>query len=286
MQDAGCKMVNGWWKANKFNDSSDGGWVMVMLMRLGWDTAGTESFRSITRSYFRGAAGALLVYDVTRRDCGCTIPHSSYIIAWRLLHLSSCPVSQAHTVAAFEHVTSWLNDLRAHADANVAIIRESNCFTPTVTRSKYHLVVANKTDLCSSSPTSLPQMSYGHAMPFSGESISTSDTESSPSSSLPSHAPPPTPVPAAPTDSTLKKRAVSGNKGALFAKQHGLLYVETSAKEGWGVVDAFEWTAREVLERHNAEELKRRKVSRSNVKFHRSSIIGGNTDKILYSLEV
>ena len=26
-----------------------------------WDTAGQESFRSITRSYYRGAAGALLV---------------------------------------------------------------------------------------------------------------------------------------------------------------------------------------------------------------------------------
>jgi len=44
-----------------------------------WDTAGQEKFRSITRSYYRGAAGALLVYDITRRE-------------------------------TFEHLASWLED--------------------------------------------------------------------------------------------------------------------------------------------------------------------------------
>jgi Ras-related protein Rab-2A len=33
-----------------------------------WDTAGQASFRSITRSYYRGAVGALLVFDITRRE--------------------------------------------------------------------------------------------------------------------------------------------------------------------------------------------------------------------------
>lgn len=62
---------------------------------LGWDTAGTEYFRSITRSYYRGAAGALIVYDVTSR-------------------------------ASFLHAEEWLKDVRAHADPNLTAILVAN----------------------------------------------------------------------------------------------------------------------------------------------------------------
>lgn len=32
-----------------------------------WDTAGQERFRAVTSAYYRGAVGALLVYDISRR---------------------------------------------------------------------------------------------------------------------------------------------------------------------------------------------------------------------------
>ncbi|TDL27326.1 ras-domain-containing protein [Rickenella mellea] len=60
-----------------------------------WDTAGTESFRSITRSYYRGAAGCLLMYDVTSR-------------------------------ASFTNARSWLADVREHADPNLTCILVAN----------------------------------------------------------------------------------------------------------------------------------------------------------------
>ncbi|EEH38608.1 Ras family GTPase (Rab4b) [Paracoccidioides lutzii Pb01] len=37
-------------------------WKRIKLQL--WDTAGTERFRSVSRSYYRGAAGAILIYDV------------------------------------------------------------------------------------------------------------------------------------------------------------------------------------------------------------------------------
>jgi Ras-related protein Rab-11A len=32
-----------------------------------WDTAGQERFRAVTSAYYRGAVGALVVYDISRR---------------------------------------------------------------------------------------------------------------------------------------------------------------------------------------------------------------------------
>ncbi|PRP89454.1 hypothetical protein PROFUN_01317 [Planoprotostelium fungivorum] len=60
-----------------------------------WDTAGQEHFRSITRSYYRGAAGALLVYDITRRD-------------------------------TFNHLNTWLEDAKQHCNSNMLIGNKSD----------------------------------------------------------------------------------------------------------------------------------------------------------------
>jgi small GTP-binding protein len=31
-----------------------------------WDTAGQEKFRSVARSYYRGAIGVIIIYDITK----------------------------------------------------------------------------------------------------------------------------------------------------------------------------------------------------------------------------
>ncbi|KAG4435083.1 hypothetical protein IFR05_009442 [Cadophora sp. M221] len=60
-----------------------------------WDTAGQETYKSVTRSYFRGASGALLVFDISRRP-------------------------------TFTHVTDWLNDLRQIAEPDIVVVLVGN----------------------------------------------------------------------------------------------------------------------------------------------------------------
>ncbi|CAI9756455.1 unnamed protein product [Fraxinus pennsylvanica] len=60
-----------------------------------WDTAGQERYRAITSAYYRGAVGALLVYDVTRH-------------------------------VTFENVERWLKELRGHTDMNIVIMLVGN----------------------------------------------------------------------------------------------------------------------------------------------------------------
>ncbi|XP_036699173.1 ras-related protein Rab-2A-like isoform X2 [Balaenoptera musculus] len=110
-----------------------------------WDTAGQESFRSITRSYYRGAAGALLVY-ITRRD-------------------------------TFNHLTIWLEYVRQHSNSNMVI-----------------MLIGNKSDL-----------------EF--------------------------------------RREVKKEEGDAFAREHGLIFMETSAKTASNVEEAFINTAKEIYEK-------------------------------------
>ncbi|KAE8712231.1 Ras-related protein Rab11C [Hibiscus syriacus] len=60
-----------------------------------WDTAGQERYRAITSAYYRGAVGALLVYDITKRQ-------------------------------AFDNVQRWLRELRDHADSNIVVMMAGN----------------------------------------------------------------------------------------------------------------------------------------------------------------
>jgi len=106
-----------------------------------WDTAGQERFRAVTKSYYRGAAGALLVYDVTRR-------------------------------ATYNHLTSWLIDARNLTHPNTIIT-----------------LIGNKRDLES-------------------------------------------------------ERDVTVEEASKFAQENGLYFMESSAKTGENVEEAFLKTAR------------------------------------------
>ncbi|OAV92015.1 hypothetical protein PTTG_03579 [Puccinia triticina 1-1 BBBD Race 1] len=122
-----------------------------------WDTAGQESFRSITRSYYRGAAGALLVFDTTHRQ-------------------------------SFLNLSQWHEDLKSYGDPDLTVV-----------------VVGNKSDLC----------------PSTGD-----DSGHPPAAS----------------------RQVTHDEALSWAHERGLEYIETSAKTGANVEEAFAKVARKIYE--------------------------------------
>merc|ERR1711916_235015 len=60
-----------------------------------WDTAGQERYRAITSAYYRGAVGALVVYDISK--------HST-----------------------FENCEQWLSELRDHANNDIVVMLVGN----------------------------------------------------------------------------------------------------------------------------------------------------------------
>ena len=60
-----------------------------------WDTAGQDRYRAIASSYYRGATGALLVYDITKKR-------------------------------TFENIERWLTELRTHGQENMTLMLIGN----------------------------------------------------------------------------------------------------------------------------------------------------------------
>ena len=60
-----------------------------------WDTAGQERYRSITSAYYRGAKGAFIVYDITRKE-------------------------------TFDNIDKWVADLKNNGDDNISIVLIGN----------------------------------------------------------------------------------------------------------------------------------------------------------------
>eukprot|EP01095_Lingulamoeba_sp_RSL-Kostka_P006774 TRINITY_DN2144_c0_g1_i1.p1 TRINITY_DN2144_c0_g1~~TRINITY_DN2144_c0_g1_i1.p1 ORF type:complete len:204 (+),score=48.25 TRINITY_DN2144_c0_g1_i1:58-669(+) len=60
-----------------------------------WDTAGQEQYRSIVTAYYRNSYGAIIVFDMTRRD-------------------------------SFQNANTWLQELKKHAGDQVRVILVGN----------------------------------------------------------------------------------------------------------------------------------------------------------------
>ena len=75
----------------KFVTLEEGKTVKVQL----WDTAGEERFRTIAKSYYKGAHGIVLIYDVTNRK-------------------------------TYDNIRKWMNQIKDDSSSNISIILVAN----------------------------------------------------------------------------------------------------------------------------------------------------------------
>ncbi|PWN54467.1 hypothetical protein IE53DRAFT_302149, partial [Violaceomyces palustris] len=163
-----------------------------------WDTAGSESFRSITRSYYRGAAGALLVYDITHRP-------------------------------SFLNAKTWLDDVRSHAEEKVTIV-----------------LVGNMKDLEEEPISAADQGSSSNSAGDQADGEGREEGRARPIAK-------PSTGAERSKRSRGKHRQVSTKEAREFAEREGLLFVETSAKTGHNVQEAFARAAKDIHSKFSTE---------------------------------
>lgn len=105
-----------------------------------WDTAGQERFRAVTSAYYRGALGALVVYDITRRTTFDSIPrwleelqtHSDTTVA-RMLVGNKCDLGNIRGVSVEEG--------KALAEANGLFFMETSALDSTNVKQAFDMVI-------------------------------------------------------------------------------------------------------------------------------------------------
>ncbi|SDA02092.1 BZ3501_MvSof-1269-A2-R1_Chr8-2g10032 [Microbotryum saponariae] len=189
-----------------------------------WDTAGQESFRSITRSYYRGAGGALLCFDLTSRS-------------------------------TFLSCRSWLIDLKQWGEEDLLV-----------------LVVGNKKDLIRSRRSQDLEEGGRDSEEESSTVVEVEGIEGE--------------------EEDGERRLVPGGPGGggggveelrrevqAWVKEQGLAgYVETSAKDGEGVQEAFNELTIKVHEKHQkALSAQRARGGANGLKAFRLTRAGAST---------